>query len=568
MGILRTFIRKFFLKRQRKDSEIFPEEILLDSQNLPDFDIHQFEGRLEKPITRRTILVLGFSLFLICFVFIGKLWFLQIKEGQAYSLRSENNNLKHTAIFANRGIIFDRNGRVLASNTLNPDGEFSLRSYTETNGMSHLLGYIRYPSKDKSGIYYDERFTGVDGVESFYDELLSGQNGLKITEINALGEVASESTLRPPRDGENLKLAIDSRVNEKFYEIISRTAGEFGFNGGAGVIMNVDTGAILSLVSFPEYDSDVMTQGLDEERISNFLNQKNNPFLNRVVSGLYIPGSIVKPFIAAGVLEENLIDPEKEILSTGSISIPNPYDSSKSTIFKDWKAHGWVDMRRALAVSSNVYFFSVGGGYGNQLGLGITKIKDYMNRFGFGALTGLDLEGEKWGNVPSPEWKYAQFEDEWRLGDTYNSSIGQYGFQVTPMQVVRGIAAVANGGFLVTPTVVEPSENKKVEAIKLSIKHENIKIVAEGLRESVISGTAAGLNTPGIAVAAKTGTAELGVVKDRVNSWSVGFFPYENPKYAFTVVMEQGPSGNQIGATYVMRQLLEWMYVNTNEYVR
>jgi len=565
----KKILRGIFNRGVYRNKEIAPDEIFLDSKNLPEFDVHQFEGRIEKPVDRRAVFFLGASFVLIGLIFVGKLWSLQVLQGEAFEARSENNHLRHTTIFANRGLILDRNGEHLVWNGLNPDGDFSLREYGDFSGISHLVGYLKYPLKDKFGIYYDDKFSGRDGVEIYYEDILSGRNGLKITETDALGEVQSENTLRLPKDGENLTLSIDAKVSDKLYETIKETAEKYGFQGGAGVVMDIHTGEILAMSSFPEYDSDIMTQGKETETIKIFLNDKANPFLNRAISGLYIPGSIIKPFLSVAALEENIISPSKEILSTGAITIPNPYNPSQTTIFKDWKAHGLVDMRRAIAVSSNVYFFSIGGGYGDQVGLGITKINSYMEKFGFGKPTNVDIGLEQFGNVPSPEWKKETFgEDIWRVGDTYNTSIGQYGFQVTPIQAVRAIASLANGGYLLTPTIKKLEVEKRNKAEKLSFKEENFKIAREGMRMSVQEGTASGLSMPGISVAGKTGTAELGALKEFVNSWVVGFFPYENPKYAFAVIMERGPRANTIGATFVMRQLLEWMYINTPEYVR
>ncbi len=568
MRLFRIFNRILFRRHIGGKHEIHPDEIFLDARNLPDFDIHQFEGRLERPISKTVFRSAGIIFVIIGLIFGGKLWMLQVKMGEAYELRSQSNNLRHTTIFAERGVVYDRNQIPLAWNDLNPDGEFSLRAYIPLGGFSHVLGYVKYPSKDKFGFYYEERFIGKDGVEEYGEERLAGVNGLKITETNALGEIQSESVLTLPKDGDNLTLSIDARVTARLFEAMEKFARERGFLGGAGVIMDIDTGELLALVSFPEYDNQILTNSSDRDEVSRELNAPGNPFLDRAISGQYIPGSIMKPFIAMGVLGEGVIDPLKEIQSVGQISIQNPYNPELKTIFRDWKVHGWVDLRHALAVSSDEYFYTVGGGYGGQKGIGITNIEKYVRMFGFGKITGIDLYGEKSGVIPSPSWKAEMFDgDDWRLGDTYNSSIGQYGFQVTPIQTVRAVAAFANGGRLVTPTILyKDGEQDAGERIPLSSEHFNI--VREGMRLAVTEGTARGLSMPGIALAAKTGTAELGRSKELVNSWVTGYFPYESPKYSFTVLMERGPYANQIGATAVMREVLEWMYINTPEYVR
>lgn len=271
--------------------------------------------------------------------------------------------------------------------------------------------------------------------------------------------------------------------------------------------------------------------------------------------------------IAISALNEGIITPEKQILSTGSISIQNPYYPELKSIFRDWNAHGWVDMRRAIAVSSDVYFYAVGGGFEGQKGLGIANIEKYSRLFGLGGTTGIDLTDEKSGTIPSPEWKAKVFKDEpWRLGDTYHTSIGQYGFQVTVVQAARVAASIANGGTLVTPHVIRDSE-KKFSKSMIPIPIEYFKVAGEGMRQAVSSGSVVGLNVPYVTVAGKTGTAEIDSAKKYVNSWVVGFFPYEKPRYAFAVVMEHGPYVNTLGGVYVMRQMLDWMHLNTPEYV-
>jgi len=551
--------------RNNLNKDIAPDEIFLDSSNISGFNIEQFEGRLEKPIPKKAMIVLFFCFVFLALVFSSKIWFIQIREGRTYLERSENNRLQENYLFSNRGVIYDRSGEELAYNVIHPfEKDFSKRKYSELSGLSHILGYIKYPAKDKDGFYWETSFIGKDGVENYYNDLLTGKNGREIIEINALGNISSQGLIERSEDGQNIYLSIDYKLQNKFFEIISNTANEFKFQGGGGAIIDVETGEILSLVSFPEYDSSILSDGEDNSAINKFVTSPYNPFLNRIISGLYVPGSVIKPFLAAAALNEGLIDPHKKILSTGSISIPNPYFPDKPSVFTDWKAHGLVDMIDALAVSSNVYFYNIGGGFGDQKGLGIKKIESYLRFFGFGDKAGIDLPGEVSGVIPNPEWKKETFQgDEWRLGDTYNVSIGQYGFQVTPIQILRGITALANGGYLLKPTVLK--DGKTQEAQSISIKKSAIDLVKEGMRQAVERGTAGGLNVSYVKVAAKTGTAEIG--KQFLNSWVAGFFPYENPKYAFVVIMERGPRYNSTGGVYVMRQLLDWMYWNTPQYL-
>ncbi len=546
---------------------IDPDEIFLDSSNLPQFDRHQFEGRIERPISQRTVFLFGGVFLIILAVFLFKSFSLQIDGGEVYAKRSEQNRLRYTLIFGERGIFTDRRGELLAWNISDAsEPSFSKRAFTKRSGLSHLIGFLKYPSKDKYGFYYKVDFEGVDGAEKYLNEYVDPEHGLKIVEIDAKGDIQSESVLKRPKNGVRTELSIDARVSEKFYELIGELSEDRGFEGGAGVLMDVQSGEILALASFPEYRSQVLSDGTDRVAIKRFVDDPRKPFLNRATAGLYTPGSIVKPFIAVGALEEGIITPEKEIVSTGSISIPNPYDASKPTVFKDWKAHGAVDMRAALAVSSDVYFYAIGGGFENQIGLGIANIEKYMRMFGFGREPGgNDFFGAA-GTIPNPEWKMKNFGEAWRLGNTYHTTIGQYGFQVTPMQAVRAIATLANGGKLLEPQLTREAGDPVFQVVP--VLDSSFQIVREGMRKAVLSGTATGLNIPEVSVAAKTGTAELGTTRRFVNSWVVGFFPYESPRYAFAVIMEKGPRDNTIGALFVTRRLLEWMSVYTPEYLK
>ena len=568
--MFRLFTRGKKLRRSSKRLEIAPDEIFLDSGNLPAFDLQQFEGRMERPISQKTVFFTGALFLLIGLFLLSQTWILQVYKGRAYRDLSVRNSLRSSVIFAPRGLIEDRNGVLLVSNIASESHpEYPSRQYTSLEGLAHLLGFVSYPKKDSSGVYFRQEYTGKSGVEGYYESLLAGQNGIRITETNVAGEIQSESIVRAPRSGMILSLSVDSRLQNKLFELIKNLAAQRGFSGGAAAIMNIENGEMLALTSFPEFDSTVMSEGEDAAAIGRFNADERQPFLDRALDGLYTPGSIVKPFIASAALTENIITPEKSILSTGSISIPNPYNPDKESVFKDWKAHGYVNMREAIAVSSDVYFYEIGGGFGDQPGLGIARIKQYLELFGFGKADENNFLLDVKGTIPDPVWKAKTFNGEpWRIGDTYNTSIGQYGMQVTPMQALRATAAIANGGLLVEPTVLKDGNRGGVYSRSLGLSDDVLKVVREGMRGSVLSGTAANLNIGSVAVAAKTGTAELGTRKQYVNSWVEGFFPYENPKYAFVVLMEHGPHDNTVGALFVFRQFLDWLSSEVPEYLQ
>ncbi|MBI2099946.1 MAG: hypothetical protein HYT48_01235 [Candidatus Vogelbacteria bacterium] len=550
--------------RKQNGRELDPEEIFLDSSNLPRFDVNQFEGRIEQPIKKSAFYILGGAAFLAALVFIGRLAELQIIRGTALAARSASNILRQIPIFAERGIITDRNAVELAWN------DQKGRVYIDKPGFGHLLGYISYPNeKELAGEkFYPEELVGRDGVEKLFNDRLQGESGIKIEEHNAKGEIESDHVLKPPLPGHDLVLAIDGRVQEPLNRAINELVAEGRFVAGAGVIMDVHTGELVALSSVPEYDPNVLARGDDVAKINSYLTDSRQLFLNRAVAGVYTPGSIVKPIMALAALSEGIINPEKKILSTGALVLPNPFFPDQPTVFKDWKAHGWVDLRQALAASSNVYFYTVGGGFGDQAGLGIANIAKYAEKFGLGRPTGIEFSNEESGLVPTPAWKAKTFDGEaWRLGDTYHTAIGQYGFQVTAVQMARAVAALATGGKLVRPTVLAKKDVEPVAAEMIEgIKPEHFQIVREGMRLSVTNGIAAGLNAPYVEVAAKTGTAELGLTREEVNSWVTGFFPYQAPQYAFAVVLERAKRNNQVGAIFAMRQALDVIHQTAPEY--
>jgi penicillin-binding protein 2 len=562
-------------RRRRSSNEIDPDEVLLDSHSAHRFDRDRFEGRMEKPIPASVLYtVLGFfiALALIYLIQTGNL---QLVHGSEYRARSEANLLRPVPIFAARGIIYDRNGVPLAWNapgsfgTTSPiDAESFVaeREYAMATGLAHVLGYVQYPSKDSNGYYYQEDFKGVAGVEEYYDSILQGTNGSRLVEVDAHGKNVSENVVRPPIAGQNITLSIDSRVQSALFNNIKDIATRIGYNGGAGIIMDVHTGEVLAMTSYPEYSPQEMSDKTDASAIEGFLNDPNQPFLDRVTDGLYTPGSIVKPYIAMAALTEHTMDPNKIIHDTGSISVPNPYNPSQVAVFRDWKALGDLDMRHAIAMSSDVYFYTVGGGYGDQQGLGITRLDEYLSKFGFGSTTPPSFFTGPSGLVPSPAWKEATFGQDWYLGDTYHTSIGQYSFQVTPIQVIKAVSSMANYGTLLTPTILK-GDGPHIEG-NVGLAQSNFDIVHQGMRLGAEIGVAKALNVPYVDIAAKTGTAELGVSKANVNSWVTGFWPYEDPKYAFAVVMDHGSVTNLVGATAVMRQQFDWMEANTPEYLK
>ncbi len=552
----------WFRRKKFRDYELAPDEIFLDASNQPDFNTSQLEGRIEQPISQRSFI--GISIFVIAVfaALTAQAANLEIVKGAKYALQSEKNRLRPQVVFAQRGALLDRNGTALVSNEQQTDG--AIKRVYESPGFAHLLGYVSYPKKDSDGNYYDTDITGLAGAEASFNSTLAGKNGTVLTEEDARGHVQSQGITHPAENGKPVTLSIDARAQKAFYNSISSLADRIPFQGGAGVLMDVQTGEVHALVSYPEYDSNVLAAGTPSDVIAGYSRDTRQPYLDRAITGLYTPGSIVKPIEAAGVLTDKLISPTKTIYSSGSISVPNPYDPSRPSVFKDWKALGAMDIRHAIAWSSDVYFYTVGGGFGDQKGLGISRLGYWFKAFGYTTPTGIELPREARGIVPSPEWKKLNFNEEWRLGNTYHTAIGQYGTQITLLEAARSIAAVANGGKLVKPTIIKgtPPSSEKIP-----VDAGALQIVREGMRLGATEGTSVGLSDLSfVQLAGKTGTAQLGYHNEFYNSWAVGYWPYDKPKYVYVVLMDHGPAGNSIGGIYAIHQVLQELHKTAPEY--
>lgn len=448
-----------------------------------------------------------------------------------------------------------------------------LRAYINHPAFGHVVGYVGSVteddvSKDPDILGWGE--IGKTGIERSYDLVLRGNPGMKIVETDSQGAVLSQGIYQQEKEGGNLTLSISADMQKTLYAAIQQTAENRGFIGGSAVALDAHTGEVLALVSYPGFDANVMSTGEPWEKVSHILSDEKHPLFSRAVAGLYPPASTVKPFLAAAAIDEHVISPEKIIYTEGRIVVPNPFDPDHPSIFKDWKNHGPVDMVRAIAVSSDAYFYTIGGGHGRVEGLGVQRMHDYLSRFGLGQRTGIDLGGEAEGLVPNKDWKALTFPNDsiWRVGDSYNMSIGQGWLLVTPLQMARATLALARGGELLQPRVVqtitygvEGNERKEAVAVlpssHVSINNSSLQVAQKGMRLAVTEGTAMGVADIRLPVAAKTGTAEVDK-KGKVHSWFIGYLPLEDPKLVLVINMERGPAGNLIGATAVAHEFLKW----------
>ena len=542
---------------RKQNKEIEFDEIFLDSQNALGFNRLSREGSVERPISKELFTALGWVFIIILFFFLARAGFLQIIKGEDFYSRSENNYLRVISKELPRGLVYDRFGEILVKNDFK-DGSWR-RVYPDF-GFFHALGFL---SRAEYGPEFSGFGNGASGLEAAYDDILRGKPAKQIEEINKNGEVLGGGILQKGMEGGGILTTLSKDLQIKLAETIFGTMKARVFKGGAGIFLDPKTGEVLALVSMPDFDPNILESG-DKNLIKKYLADPSEPFFNRAIAGLYPPGSIVKLALAAGALSEGIISPDKKILSAGSITLPNPYDPSRPNVFLDWKPLGWVDMREAIAQSSDVYFYEIGGGYQDQKGLGPWNIKKYLSMFGLAERSGIDLPGEKEGHLPDPYEK--QGGRDWTIGDTYHIAIGQGNMVITPIAAASYVAAVANFGDMPYPHLVRARADLSGNTLETFlypfkkqgvVSKEFLKIVREGMRSAVIYGTAKGLGGLPLEIAAKTGTAEIGDT-GKVNSWSIGFFPYEDPQIAFAVVMEAGPRENTIGATYVVSEVTRW----------
>lgn len=549
-------------------SHISPEDILIDQLNLPSFDHSQLEGRIIKPIPNYIFYIIIFFVLTVFVWFWVNSYKLQIVRGEYYENKAENNRFETTPIFSARGVIYDRNKIPLAWNeetaTTTPatsTDNTQIRKYKESNGIGNLLGYIKFPKRDKNGFYINKEVETVGGIEKFYNEDLNGKAGSFYSEIDSAGNLISQNTVDLPENGKDVYLTIDYDVQKALFETFKKAGQESGYNGGVALIADVTDGSILAAVTYPDFDSNVMFDGTDVEKINKNINDPRSMFLNRYVDGLYAPGSIVKPMFALAGLNEGIVTAEEKILSTGKLVVPNPYNPGQSTVFKDWKAHGYTNLREAIAVSSDVYFYTIGGGVPGKKGLGISGLEEYAKYFGLDNRRLNTFFATKQSVIPTPEWKLKAFNgDIWRLGDTYHSSIGQYGFSVSPIQILGMTTILARDAKDVPEFKINTAEQTRYVTLDDKLKKIDPKYyneIAEGMRLTVTAGTAKSLDFEGLKLAGKTGTAQTGNRNQFINSWFVGFWPYTNPKYAIVYMLEKGPSTNTKGAAAYLREFLQ-----------
>ncbi|MCX5692105.1 MAG: penicillin-binding protein 2 [Candidatus Omnitrophica bacterium] len=557
--------------------------------------------------------------FTILFILVGIcLYYLQIIKGPFYDDLSARNSIRLLNITAPRGNIYDRHGKLIAGNTLsfgvfivpqetddidadmeelsgilgvsksllernykrnrsasfapcelirgiskktaisieesrfNMPGvlvkEVPFRNYYYEGAFSHVIGYIGEIDQLELELlkpygYNIKDLIGKDGVERFCDRILRGKNGGMQIQVDNRGRQVKVMSYRRPKIGRDVYLTLDAGLQKEVYNL-------FGGQRGAAIFMDPRNGEILSLVSSPSYDPN--------SSLTDTMRAKESPLLNRVIMGVYPPGSIFKIITSVAALESKKIRPDTGFVCAGKIKI-GKYE------LNCWNrdGHGYVDFEKAIAWSCNVYFCHAG------LLTGADKISEYAGLFGLGKKTGIELFGESSGFVPSREWKRVEKKEVWYPGDTANLSIGQGDLLVTPLQIARMVAGIANGGSLVQPHILKrigdaDITNFKTENLKLA--KEDVDAVKRGMRRVTedIDGTGNSAASKIVSISAKTGTVQVGrgIVP---HGWFAGFAPSENPKICFAVFLENGGSGGDMPAGIAKLALEYWFRKHKND---
>ena len=459
--------------------------------------------------------------------------------------------------------------QVLAIQYLAPPGMYVVpdvkRSNIDGTMFSQVVGYIGKVNKDdltSDPYYMITDSVGRLGIESQYEKYLRGDHGrLFFGDTTDVADVDATT-------GDTVILNINADLQRELYIQTKKILAEAGLSRGAAIIQNPDNGAVLAMVSFPTFDNNAFVKGLSQKQYDSIFNNPARPLFNRVVSGLYNPGSTIKPLMGLMGLEEHTITPNTTIQDCVSITIPNPYNPDVSYIFKNWRVDlGTFNLRRAIADSCNTFFFSVGGGFGKIVGLGVDRIVHYLQSVLADDILGIDLTGEASGFVPTPDWKESNRGEQWYQGDTYNISIGQGDLSVTPLWLNAYISAVANGGTLYQPQVanritdIDGNIIKNIQPqvlAKMPFSNANLAEIKSDMQETVISGTAGLFKDIPVSVAAKTGTAEVAKGR-RINSLFTAFAPANKPQISMTVLIE-GSASNQGYALRIAHEVFKWYF--------
>ncbi|MCD2435740.1 penicillin-binding protein 2 [Acidaminococcus sp. NSJ-142] len=584
---------------------------------------------LNKKFAYRLEFLLFSGVIIIC-ILIGRMFYLQILRGSYYSRQAEGNRTRYTRIVAPRGIIYDCNGEELANNkpgfmislVRRSDGynketlerlsvilnlpmekiqdtiklhsvgaepirlvrnaspevvakiEENLRYlpgvmvevqpvryYPNKELAVHVLGYVGEVSdyEIEQGVYSDLKagdIIGKAGLESYYDANLRGEDGSYREEVDVVGRVVQVMDKVEPKPGEGLVLTIDAKLQKITEEAVDRQLKAIGARGCAVVVLDPNNGEVKALVSRPGFDPNWFVNGISEKNWNYLNTDPFHPMTDKAIAGEYPPGSTFKIVTGSAALEEKKVTPDELIYDSGRHWLIDMRNAGGEAL-------GYINFKRALAASDNVYFYEMG----NRLGINL--IDKYAKDFGFGQRTGIDLHGEAEGLIATPEYKKKVFDEDWYLGDTFNTAIGQGFTLATPIQVAEMMSAVATDGRRFKPHLVSKIINddgsvdqtfEPVEEGKLPVSEATLKLVQEGL-EAVTEegGTASSLKNLPVAVAGKTGTAENPHGLD--HGWFAAYAPAKKPQLVVVCIVEQGSYG-AVSAVPIVKSILEYAFTD------
>ncbi len=488
-----------------------------------------------------------------------------------------------------------------------------IRDYPSGSLTAHLIGYMGHIPKEAAAEYQAKGYAaneqvGLTGLEATYEHELRGKRGRQTIEVNVNGRrirTVGQEELAVP--GHNLVLTLDLNLQRvataALQEVLDKSSGFTKATQGVVIALDPRNGKVLALVSLPSYDNNLFAKGVTAEAWQALLSDPDLPMFDQAIGGQYPPGSVFKPIVAAAGLQEGIISARTLLgdgwdgANDGIIWLPNqymPWDRSKDQPFYSWnhkQGFGWgkIGVREALAVSDDIYFYQLGGGYLDIFrGLGVDAIGYYAREFGLGEGTGIDLPGEGRGLVPDGKWKRLNYAEPWLTGDTYNLSIGQGFILVTPIQMANATAVIANRGYLYRLQLVDhitDSEGRVVRSFKPDLRREvavdpaHLDTVREGMYGAVNwpQGTAANARVPGIAVAGKTGTAEYFRDWDKDNqadrdakgnlpthAWFTAFAPYQEPEIVVAAFVANGGEGSSVAAPVAAKVLRAYFGIDAS----
>lgn len=554
---------------------------------IPNYQIDE-EAPANSPwrsvILASVMMVIFFGLFL-------RLFHLQVVMGAESKERADSNRIQLKVIHAPRGVIYDRNGVVLAENTpgfrigkeiisrdtalaleskedpkINQMEIDSIRRYPAGEIISHILGYVGQISEEelkdpKNKNYKIGDRVGRSGVEQVYETVLKGTDGAEIIEIDAAGNKLRTLGKVDPIPGQNVNLSIDLATQKIVFNYLSFAIKKDNICCGVALLQNPMNGQILAMASIPSYDNNAFTDPDKSNLVEKYFSDENSPLLNRAISGTYAPGSTFKIASALAGLSSGKITKDTQIEDTGVMKI-DTWSFANWFFNSSGKTDGMVDIVKALERSNDIFFYHVGQLVGEKI------LGDSAKKLGMGKKLGIDLPGEETGLIPDGVWKEKNIGDVWYPGDSLHMAIGQGFVLVTPLQILSETAFIANGGQLLRPSIVthiSKPDNTLVKEFNYDpiakgiFKQSDIDLVKQGLSKVPQSnGTAWPFFGFTIPTAGKTGTAETGET-GKTQAWYTAYAPIDNPQIVATVLLEKGGEGSNVSAP-VVKDIFTWYF--------